>query len=224
MEGQVMALCQGSECFTRWTHVEDGQVMNRRLHRIELQTRDGRLRVITGDKLPDFIQTCAGHGYTDANLAQILLSTKSSQLESQKHVPLPSATACWWLSQAARQRLIALRQTIECSTRLDHVENGQVLHRRIHRIEVQTHGRLYVLTGSKLPEFIGICTGQGHKGEHRAQILMSPQSLVDESQKQADWLPATDAWPGLRDVVHMALGLIGFLMIRFFLNLILSAA
>jgi len=219
-----MALRQGSECFTRWTHVENGHVMNRRLHRIDLQTRDGRLRVITGDKLPDFIQTCAGHGYTDANLVQILLFPKSLSRRVPKQGSRLPVTDCWWLSREARSQLAALRQTIESFTRLDHVENGQVLHRRLHRIEVQTGGRLCVLTGSKLPEFIGICTGQGHKGEHRAQILMSPESLAEGVQKHSDWLPATDAWPGLRDVVHLALGVVGFLVIRFLLNLIIGVA
>jgi hypothetical protein len=219
-----MALRQGSECFTRWTHVENGQVVNRRLHGIDLQTHDGRLRTITGDRLPDFIQTCAGHSDTSANLAQILLSPKSLSQKVPKQVPWPLATDRWWLSRETRSRLAALRQAIECFTRLDHVENGGTLHRRVHRIEVQVDGRLYVLTGSKLPEFIGISTGQGHKGEHRAQILMSPGSLAGVVQEHSDWPPATDAWPGLRDVVHLALGVVGFLVIRFLLNLIISVA
>jgi uncharacterized Ntn-hydrolase superfamily protein len=219
-----MALRQGSECFTRWTHVENGQVVNRRLHQIDLQTHDGRLRTITGDKLPDFIQTCAGHGYVSANLAQVLLSPKALSQKVLKQVSQLPATSGWWQSRGARSRLAALRQTIECFTRLDHVENGQVLYRRVHRIEVQTDGRLYVLTGRQLPEFIGISTGQGHKGEHRAQILMSPDSLAGRVQKHSDWLLATDAWPGLRDVVHLALGVVAFLVIRFLLNLIISVA
>jgi hypothetical protein len=68
-----MALKQGSERYTMWTHVENGKVLSRRLHRIEVQARDGRLHVIEGDKLPDFLQTCAGVGYQGLHLAQILL-------------------------------------------------------------------------------------------------------------------------------------------------------
>ena len=68
-----MALKQGRECYTKWTHVESGQVLNRRLHRLEVQGQDGRLHVVTGENLPDFIQTCAGDGYRGCHLAQILL-------------------------------------------------------------------------------------------------------------------------------------------------------
>lgn len=219
-----MALRHGSECFTKWTHVEDRQVVTRRLHRIDLQTPDGRLRSIKGDKLPDFIQSCAGHGYASANLIQILLSPASCLPRGRKsECPLPAVTG-WLLSRETRRRLAALRQTIECSTRLDHAENGNVVHRQVRRIEVQAGGYLHVLTGSKLPEFIGVHTGQGNKGEHRAQILMSPDSLADWVERRADRLPATDAWPGLRDVVHVALGVVGFLAVRFFLNLITSVA
>lgn len=69
-----MALEHDGENFTRWTHVENGQVLNRRLHRIEIQANDGRLHVLEGDKLPDFLQTCTGHGYKGLHTAQVLLS------------------------------------------------------------------------------------------------------------------------------------------------------
>lgn len=69
-----MALKHKEEYFTRWTHVENGQVLNRRLHRIEVQANDGRLHVITGDRLPDFIQTCAGVGHKGTHLMQILFN------------------------------------------------------------------------------------------------------------------------------------------------------
>ena len=68
-----MALQQGSERFTKWTHVENGKVLTRRLHRMEVQARDGRMYVIKGDKLPDSIQTNCGQGYKGEHLAQILL-------------------------------------------------------------------------------------------------------------------------------------------------------
>ena len=55
-----MALKQGKESFTKWTHVENGKVMVRRIHRIEIQARNGSLYTIRGDQLPDFIQTSAG--------------------------------------------------------------------------------------------------------------------------------------------------------------------
>ena len=71
-----MALEHEGEYFTRWTHVENGNVMNRRLHRMEVQAADGRLHVITGRYLPDFIQTNTGTGFKGVHLAQILLSPK----------------------------------------------------------------------------------------------------------------------------------------------------
>ena len=218
-----MALRQGSECYTKWTHVENGQVLSRRLHRIVLQTPDGDLKKITGDKLPDSIQTSAGHAYYGVNLARTLLSPKSPELVPGQAPRLP-ATDGWWLTREARSRLAALRQVVECSTRLDHVENGPPMHRQVRRIEVQTHGRLYTFTGKQMPEFIGICTGQGFKGKHIAQILLSHDPGPEGLQEHSFWSPTTAAWPELRDVVHMALGPIGFLVMRFFLNLIVSAA
>ncbi len=68
-----MALCQGGEWFTKWTHVENGNVMTRRLHRLEVQGKDGHLHVLEGKELPDYIQTCAGNGHKGKHLAQILL-------------------------------------------------------------------------------------------------------------------------------------------------------
>ena len=72
-----MALSQGGERFTKWTHVENGQVMTRRLHRLEVQGKDGRLYVLEGRHLPDFIQTCSGHGHKGKHLAQILLHPRN---------------------------------------------------------------------------------------------------------------------------------------------------
>jgi len=88
-----MALKHGSEHFTRWTHVENGQVLNRRLHRIEIQARDGRMYVLQGASLPDFIQTCAGHGYKGVHIAQILLDPNAiseEKIPSTAHVSWPA--------------------------------------------------------------------------------------------------------------------------------------
>ena len=71
-----MALKHKEERFVRWTHVENGNVPNRRLHRIEVQARDGRLYVLKGDELPDFIQTCTGQGYRGEHLMQVLLNPR----------------------------------------------------------------------------------------------------------------------------------------------------
>ena len=68
-----MALKHGEESFTMFTHVEDGKVLNRRIHRIEVQARDGRLYVLEGKQLPAFIQTNAGAGFKGQHVMQVLL-------------------------------------------------------------------------------------------------------------------------------------------------------
>ena len=40
-----MAIKQDKECYTKWTHVENGKVLVRRIHRIEVQARNGGLYV-----------------------------------------------------------------------------------------------------------------------------------------------------------------------------------
>ena len=68
-----MALVHGKEHYTNFTHMENGKVMTRRLHRIEVQARDGRMYSFTDDRLPDAIVTNCGHAYKGEHLAQILL-------------------------------------------------------------------------------------------------------------------------------------------------------
>lgn len=87
-----MALKHKEEFFTRWTHVENGQVLNRRLHRIEVQANDGRLYVITGKSLPDFIQTSAGSGHKGTHIAQILLhpNRRTHPTDTQEPQPFPN--------------------------------------------------------------------------------------------------------------------------------------
>jgi len=154
------------------------------------------------------------------NLARTLLSPKPPSKRVLGQAPRLPISEGWWPTRAARSRLAALRQAIECSTRLDHVENGPPLHRQVRRVEVQTRGRLYVFKGKQLPEFIGVCTGEGYKGKHLAQVLLSHDSVPNVVQEQPFGPTTSGAWPELRDVVHMGLGLTGFLLLRFFLNLI----
>jgi hypothetical protein len=97
-------------------------------------------------------------------------------------------------------------------TKWAHVENGQVMVRRIHRIEVQTHtGRLYVLTGNLLPDFIQTCAGVGYKGAHLAQILLNPKSISTRPFAA----PETRTWPSARDIAHVAIGIMSVLSLRF---------
>ena len=106
---------------------------------------------------------------------------------------------------------MALHHKDEHFTNWIHLENGKVLNRRIHRIEVQAlDGRLYVLRGKQLPDAVQTSCGEGHRGEHLAQILLRPDSMRSKQE-----LPSTDAWPTTRDVIHVALGVAGFLLARF---------
>ena len=69
-----MALKHGDEYYTMFTHSENGKVLNRRLHRIEVQSRNGRMFPITGQDLPERISTYAGQDHKGEHLGQILLS------------------------------------------------------------------------------------------------------------------------------------------------------
>ena len=69
---------------------------------------------------------------------------------------------------------------------------------------------LHVIRGEDLPDGFVTNTGHGYKGKHIAQILLRPHSTRR--------LPAPDVdyWPKARDVLHVGLGVFGFLMLRFF--------
>lgn len=71
-----MALQHADEQYTKWMHIENGNMMVRRLHRIEVQARDGRLYVLSGKDLPDGFVTCCGQGHKGKHIAQILLKPK----------------------------------------------------------------------------------------------------------------------------------------------------
>ena len=76
-----MALRDGSEgSFTKWMHMENGKVLVRRLHRLEIQSASGQLHVLTGSNLPDAIVTNSGEGFKGAHLGQILLKPKQRLL------------------------------------------------------------------------------------------------------------------------------------------------
>lgn len=110
---------------------------------------------------------------------------------------------------------MALHHKEEQYTKWMHIENGNMMVRRLHRIEIQSRdGRLYVIKGDDLPDGFVTCTGHGHKGKHVAQILLKPHSMRR--------LPAPDVdyWPKARDVFHLVLGVVGFLMLRFFITLL----
>jgi len=111
---------------------------------------------------------------------------------------------------------MALKHKETKYTKWTHVENGKVLVRRIHRLEVQArNGCLYTLLGDKLPDFIQTSTGEGYKGVHLAQILLSPESIQQRTPYTA---PVAKPWPSLRDLFSVAIGFVGFILLRFILS------
>ena len=110
---------------------------------------------------------------------------------------------------------MALHHGEEHYTKWMHIENGNMMVRRLHRIEIQARdGRLYVIRGKNLPDGLVSNAGHGHKGEHIAQILLRPESIRNLHA------PDVDFWPKARDVLHVGLGVFGFLMLRFFISLL----
>jgi len=75
-----MALHHKDKYFTKWMHMENGNVLVRRLHRIEILANDGLLHVLTGDKLPDSFVTSTGMGHKGLHTAQIMLRTRSNEI------------------------------------------------------------------------------------------------------------------------------------------------
>lgn len=68
-----MALKHGSDHYTKWMHMENGQVMVRRIHRMEVQDARGRLHAIAEDQLPEAIVTSTGKAQTGTHIARVLL-------------------------------------------------------------------------------------------------------------------------------------------------------
>ena len=67
-----MAQKQGSEQFTLVTIVENGEVKNRRMHRIEWYDQKGNIHVTDGKNLPDYRRV---HG----NVMQLVAKKKESR-------------------------------------------------------------------------------------------------------------------------------------------------
>lgn len=82
------------------------------------------------------------------------------------------------------------------------MENGQATVRNVHRIEVQSReGKLFSLTGERLPDFVVLTTGRSQQGDSIAQILDRPNRTVSRP------LPAPKPWPEWRDMLHVVIGL-----------------
>ena len=113
---------------------------------------------------------------------------------------------------------MALKQANEKFTKFVHLENGNSTVRRIHQMQVQDRkGRLHIITGDDLPEYVGISTGQGMKGCHLAQILLSPNPAPEYVPDKAN------TW-GLSHLFVFGLGFFVLVIVRFILGLILDCA
>ena len=82
-----MALHQGKECFCKWMHMENGQVLVRRIHHLKVQAHDGSLHDVRGKRLPDGIVTFAGRDHKGLHTAQILLRPNPGILAKPQHKP-----------------------------------------------------------------------------------------------------------------------------------------
>lgn len=85
-----MALKHGSHHFTKWMHMENGQVMVRRIHRMDIQDARGRLHAIEKDQLPEAIVTSTGDAQKGRHIARILLRPSRgifAELDSLDMVP-----------------------------------------------------------------------------------------------------------------------------------------
>ena len=101
------------------------------------------------------------------------------------------------------------------------MENGRPTVRRIQRIEIQARdGRLYVVTGERLPDFVVLSTGHAHRGESVAQIIERPNTAVSPAMPD---LPARGPWPAWRDVLHVVIGLSAIAMMNFVVSLAQAA-
>ena len=75
--------------YTMWTHTENGKVTNRRMHKMDVQDRFGRMHRLKEDELPEAIHTFSGQAYTGAHLATILL--RPEKISGPKAAPPDSA-------------------------------------------------------------------------------------------------------------------------------------
>ncbi len=91
-----MAQNQGSELFTMVTIVENGEVKNRHIHRIEWYDRKGNIHVVDGKNLPDYIRFATDYRRVHGNVAQLVAKKK----ESRPWTPIDTAIALGSLNLA----------------------------------------------------------------------------------------------------------------------------
>ncbi len=85
-----MALKQGGEHYTMFTFAENGNVMNRRVHRIEFQDRTGKVHVLEGATLPTLVMLSTGTAQKGCHIATILLKPETLPANSPEGGLWPS--------------------------------------------------------------------------------------------------------------------------------------
>ncbi len=90
-----MALKHGSEHYTHWTHMENGKVMPRRIHRMEIQDALGRMHIIEKDNLPEAVLTSTGQANEGKSIARILLRPKSKSYIEWQSLEGPAGVLVW---------------------------------------------------------------------------------------------------------------------------------
>lgn len=85
-----MALEAKGRRFCKVVHTENGRTSTRRIHTMMVQSADGRLHHLQGDRLPDSISLYSGVPHSGAHLAEVLLSPKDA-----KGTPLLPAASGW---------------------------------------------------------------------------------------------------------------------------------
>lgn len=85
-----MALKQGGEHYTMFKFAENGNVMNRRVHRIEFQDRTGKVHILEGNAMPELITLSTGTAQKGCHIATILLKPESAPANSSEGGLWPS--------------------------------------------------------------------------------------------------------------------------------------
>jgi hypothetical protein len=105
---------------------------------------------------------------------------------------------------------MALKDGTTYYTKFSLVGHGEVVNRRIHRLEVQgRNGHLEYCEGEDLPDFIELKERTPVRGKHIATLL----GLNLEAPKYTVRLPA-DSWPSRRDLVHVIVGLVVLMFVK----------
>ncbi len=84
---KMMALKDREGYYAKFTYVENGQVLTRRIHKFDLQARDGQLYHVEGKDLPDGLTMYAGAGRKGNHLAELILPKSALRRRDQVRPP-----------------------------------------------------------------------------------------------------------------------------------------